>query len=128
RAALRRIAAGGGASHSVENALSIPETDPERVAFNLWNEGKVDEAIQFLEREIATRKDRYGSVADAESPTHHVSGEMKPVSDWRDRHRALGAAEFNAFGSSVRTIDLVAGPADAILPHPPRRKIRPAWV
>jgi hypothetical protein len=127
RAALRRIAA-GAAPNPLENALSIPESDPERIAFNLWNEGKVDEAIAFLEREIASRKDRYEPAADAASLIYSGSPEVKPISDWRDRHRALGAAEFNALGSPVRTIDLVAGPGVAIVPNPPRRKIRPAWV
>src|SRR5882724_4591637 len=60
----------GEAPNPVENALSLPESDPERVAFNLWNEGRVDEAIQFLEREIATRRDGH-------EPGHEAGGEVK---------------------------------------------------
>lgn len=123
--------AANGEPKTVENAVIVPETDPERVAFHLWNEGKVDEAIQYLEREILSRKERYEGQDGTVGPTllaDKIPGGLNPISDWRDRHRALGAADFNAFGSSAHTIDLVAGPADAIVPHPPRRRLRPIWI
>lgn len=115
-----------------ENALSVPESDPERIAFNLWNEGRVDEAIQFLEREILARTERYGPAqgenADLPALARIEQRKVEPVSDWRERHRsALSPADFNAFGT-VRQIDLVAKSVDAILPHPPRRSLRPAWI
>ena len=48
--------AGGSLARSVGTSVAVPETDPERIAYNLWNEGRVDEAIQFLDREIAARR------------------------------------------------------------------------
>ena len=139
--ATSRDARNGGARRSAllddeaergETALSVLETDPERIAFNLWNEGRVDEAIQFLEREIATRRETHGPENHADSSPNTLTrigpNGLQPVSDWRERHRsALSPAEFNAFGASVNTIDLVARPADAIVPHPPRSSRR-AWV
>jgi len=112
-------------------ALSVPETDPEQIAFKLWNEGRVDEAVRFLEREVAAERSRHTASPDNhEELSVHLTdtGKIEPVSDWRDRHRAaLKPAKFNAFGATVHTIDLVAEPGDAILPHPPEGR-RAGWI
>jgi hypothetical protein len=113
-------------------ALSVPETDPEQIAFKLWNEGRVDEAIRFLEREVAAERSRraVSQDDDAELPLLLPdAAKIEPVSNWRDRHRAaLEPAKFNAFGATVHTIDLVAEQADAILPHPARGRRRAGWI
>jgi hypothetical protein len=42
----------------LDTALATDDRDAERVAFALWREGRTDEAIAFLEREILLEKDR----------------------------------------------------------------------
>lgn len=115
--------AGGG-------ALAVPETDPEQIAFKLWNEGRVDEAIRFLEQAAAAERKRRSASREEDSAILLPDNtKIEPVSDWRDRHRAaLEPAKFNAYGSAVPTIDLVAGPGDGILPHAPRGRRRAGWI
>jgi hypothetical protein len=113
-------------------ALSVAETDPEQIAFKLWNEGRVDEAILFLEREVAAERSRRVASHDNDVDLPMLqpdTAKIEPVSDWRERHRAaLEPAKFNAFGATVHTIDLVAEPGDAVLPHPPRGRQRAGWI
>lgn len=114
----------------VGGALSVADTDPELIAFKLWNEGRVDEAIRFLEQEAAAERRRRSASQDVDSAILFPDNtKVEPVSDWRDRHRAaLEPARFNAYGSAVHTIDLVAGPGDGILPHAPRVRRRAGWI
>ena len=113
-------------------ALSVPETDPEQIAFKLWNEGRVDEAIRFLEQEVAAERGRHAAPLTGEAELPMLlpdTVKIEPVSDWRDRHRAaLDPATFNAFGAAVHTIELVAEPGDAILPHPSQGRRRAGWI
>ena len=121
--------AGGSLARSVGTSVAVPETDPERIAYNLWNEGRVDEAIQFLDREIAARRHGGSSAGDLSADLSHPKpSAIPPVSDWRDRHRAALAADFNAYGAAGSTLELSAQPADAIVPHPPKRPFRGAWI
>ena len=75
---LRSAAAAGDAASASQlparveptvNALVPDERDAERVAFAMWREGRTDDAIAFLEREILLEKDRVwkrdASTADA---------------------------------------------------------------
>ncbi len=43
---------------TLQTALTLDEDDAERVAFAMWREGRADEAIAFLEREILLERDR----------------------------------------------------------------------
>jgi hypothetical protein len=117
-----------GSKLSNGTALAVPERDPERIAYQLWNEGRVDEAIAFLEREIAVERGRHRETALVPA----TGPDMRPVdpaSDWRERHKtALVKADFNAFGTNVRTIDVTATPADAILAHGAKRRSSRTWI
>ena len=113
-----------------EMALTVPETDPERLAYAMWNEGRADEAIEFLERHLAAERDHR-----RETALVPVSAEGKdairvePASDWRERHQAaLSASDFNAFGASVHTIDITPTQADAVVPHSVRGSLRIGWL
>lgn len=111
-----------------ETALAVPDTDPERIAYNLWREGKVDEAIAFLEREITTERSRRRETALVAAAGSDVVS-VEPASDWRERHKAaLSDKDFNAFGASAQTIDITPTPADAIVAHARGRSVRPAWL
>lgn len=109
-------------------AVAVKETDPERVAFAMWNEGRIDEAIEYLRGQIAAERDRLDSTALVPAGMGPGS-EVGSATDWRDRHRsALAKGDFNAFGSTIHTIDIKATPADAIVAHPARRSRRGAWL
>ena len=43
---------------TLEPAASLDDREAERVAFAMWREGRTDDAIAFLEREILLEKDR----------------------------------------------------------------------
>ncbi len=43
---------------TMESALVLDEQDAERVAFAMWRDGRADDAIAFLEREILLERDR----------------------------------------------------------------------
>lgn len=113
-----------------EMALTVPETDPERVAYAMWNEGRADEAIELLERHLAAERDRRRETALVPvSATGSDAARIEPASDWRERHQAaLSPAEFNAFGASAHTIDITPTPADAIVPHSVRGSLRTGWL
>jgi hypothetical protein len=109
----------------VETAVAVPESDPERVAFNLWNSGQIDEAIQFLEHEIAAERARAPSRRTLSQARRKILGDKAeamfsasdPVMERQKRRlRALGAADFSATGAPVGQIDLVAVPADQVVP------------
>ena len=111
-------------------ALTVPEADPERLAYAMWNEGRADEAIEFLEQHLAAERDRR-----RETALVPVSAEGKdairvePASEWRERHRAaLASGDFNAFGASVHTIDITPTQADAVVPHTVRGSLRTGWL
>lgn len=111
---------------------ALPERDPERIAFRLWNDGRVDEAIAFLEEHItAERQRRRQARASADAPPSGLSGwdaTLEPASGWRERHRnALAPTDFNAYGAPASTIDVTPKRGDAILPER-RSGRRKAWV
>lgn len=119
------------AETSAETALAVPETDPERIAYSMWQEGRVDEAIQYLERHLAAERDRRRETALVPGSAGAGSDAIRiePASDWRERHRAaLSSADFNAFGAPVHTIDVTPTQADAIIAHGVRRSMRSAWL
>jgi len=117
-----------GSEMENRTALAVPETDPERIAYRLWNEGQVDEAIAFLEREIAAERSRHRDTALVPA-TGLDMRPVQPASDWRERHKtALTKADFNAFGTAAHTIDVTATPADAILAHGTKRPSRRVWM
>jgi hypothetical protein len=113
-----------------EMALTVPETDPEQLAYAMWNEGRADEAIALLERHLATehaRRRETALVPTAADGKDTIPAE--PASDWRDRHRAaLASGDFNAFGKSVHTIDITPTQADAVVPHSVRSSLRVGWL
>jgi hypothetical protein len=109
-------------------ALAAPDIDPERIAYRLWNEGRIDEAIEFLEREIAAERGRHRATALVPA-TGLDMRPVEPASDWRQRHKtALTKADFTAFGAAAHTIDVTATPADAILAHRAKRPSRRTWI
>lgn len=114
----------------VPGALAVPETDPEKIAFAMWNEGRIDEAIEFLQGQISVERDRRRETAlvPAGGPGEDEV-RVVPATDWRERHRsALAKGDFNAFGATIHTVDIKATPADAIVAHPPRRSRRAGWL
>ena len=111
-----------------EMALTVPETDPERLAYAMWNEGRADEAIELLERHLAAEHARRRETALVPSDGKDAI-RVEPASDWRERHRAAhGSADFNAFGNSVHTIDVTPTQADAVVPHSARSPLRIGWL
>ena len=115
--------------------IAVPERDPERIAFGLWNEGRVDEAITFLERAIAAEKDRAAPSPRALSRARRnilgAAADDAPMpgadtfSERRRRRRAALGADFSATGTPVDTIDMIAVPADQIVPLSRRRRLWP---
>lgn len=125
-------ASDGPGRGGLPSAGALVVADPERVAFDLWNEGRVDEAVAYLENQIAEarRKRREGREPSSDRPAGLTGWDatLEPVSSWRERHRsALAASDFNAYGASAPTIDVTPTRADAITPAR-RRGGRRAWV
>ena len=115
------------------NGLVALDRDAEQVAFQLWREGRKDEAIAFLEREILLERDfawkREGS--RREPPFSEAAPEVivPPPPGSRRRRRLLGAppvvvvSEPAFSDASAPMIELAAEPvADrrALSGRPPR--------
>jgi hypothetical protein len=113
-----------------EMALTVPETDPERVAYAMWNEGRADEAIALLEQHLTAERSRRRETALVlASDDGKDAIRVEPTSEWRERHRAaLASGDFNAFGASTHTIDITPTQADAVVPHTARGSLRVGWL
>lgn len=113
-----------------EMALTVPETDPERVAYAMWNEGRADEAIALLEQHLMSERNRRRETALVPASDDGKDAiRVEPASEWRERHRqALASGDFNAFGASTHTIDITPTQADAVVPHTARGSLRVGWL
>ncbi len=108
--------------HLESNALVPDEEDAERVAFSMWREGRTDDAIAFLEREILLERDRrwkhdafadrlephFGAPAPKVIVTPPPADGAKPKRrGWRSRNAAPVSEPFFS-DASAPTIDLTA--------------------
>ncbi len=139
-----------------ENTLVVQDRDAERVAFKLWSEGRTDDAIAFLEREILLAKDlawkrnsdasedRREPRFEAPAPTVIVPPSPRPAEGRRKRlgrgaRQGIVVSE-PAFSdaSAPTTIELAAervgsasgGTGGSILARYPAGRIGrgPAWI
>jgi hypothetical protein len=125
-------------------ALTPEEQDAERVAFAMWREGRTDDAIAFLEREILLEKDRlwkrdtlsgrrephFGESAPEVIVTPPPVAEAKPKRKRRRSPHSAPVSEPSFSDASAPVIDLSAETvASAPFVPPPSRMGRgPAIV
>ena len=108
---------------TLEPAASLDDREAERVAFAMWREGRTDDAIAFLEREILLEKDRlwkrdtfagrqephFGKPAPAVIVTPPPTAEAKPKGRARKRKRdAAPVSEPYFSDASAPMIELAA--------------------
>ncbi len=84
------------------NVLAIDARDAERVAFTMWREGRADDAIAFLEREILLERDR----------------------QWK--HDAFAGQQEPHFGTSAPQVIVPPPPVDDVPPKRRRKRSRNA--